>query len=103
MARGSCKLDPSRGAFTSGRAMRQRGVSPIGAVLVSGVLLVGCSRFASEKRIALRFTPKENVTANIPTTEGVTASRTIEVLPLTDARGLSDRTLVGENREHSTT
>jgi hypothetical protein len=79
--------------------MRHRAESVvIGALLV----LVGCSRFASEKRIALRFTPKENVTANIPATEGVTASRSIEVLPLTDARGLSDRTLVGENREHNT-
>lgn len=70
----------------------------IGALLV----VVGCSRFATEKRIELRFMPKENVTANIPAGEGLSASRAIEVLPLTDARALSDRTLVGENREHST-
>jgi hypothetical protein len=101
-AGGSGKLEPSRGAFTSGRAMRHRGGSPIRAVLVPLVLLVGCSRFASEKRIALRFTPKENVTANVPATEGLIASRSVEVLPLIDARGLSDRTLVGENREHTT-
>ena len=66
-----------------------------------GVLLVGCSRFASEKLITLRFTPKENVTANIPAVEGLSAPRSVEVLPLVDARGLSDRALVGENREHS--
>lgn len=66
------------------------------------VLFAGCSRFASEKRIELSFTPKENVTANIPASEGLSVSRTIEVLPLTDARTLSDRSLVGENREHST-
>jgi len=79
--------------------MRHRAESVvIGALLV----LVGCSRFATEKRIALRFTPKENVTANIPASEGLSASRVLEVLPLTDARTLSDRSLVGENREHST-
>jgi hypothetical protein len=82
--------------------MRHRGASLIGAILVPAVLLVGCSRFASEKRLALRFTPKENVTANIPASEGLSSSRAIEVLPLTDARALSDRSLVGENREHST-
>jgi hypothetical protein len=82
--------------------MRQRGASPIVAVLIPLALLVGCSRFASEKRIALRFTPKENVTANIPASEGLSASRVIDVLPLTDTRALSDRSLVGENREHST-
>ena len=34
--------------------------------VVIGALLVldGCSKFANEKRIDLRFTPKENVTAN---------------------------------------
>jgi hypothetical protein len=66
------------------------------------VFLVGCSRFSSEKRIDLRFTPKENVTAAIPATEGLTASRSIDVAPLTDARAITDRSLVGENREHST-
>lgn len=91
----------SRGAITSGWALRHRCDSPIGAVLVSVALLVGCSRFATEKRIDLRFMPKENVTANIPPSEGLSASRAIEILPLTDARALSDRALVGENREHS--
>ncbi len=48
--------------------MRHRAESVvIGALLV----LVGCSKFATEKRIALRFTPKENVTANIPASEGL--------------------------------
>lgn len=79
--------------------MHHRAVSVvIGALLV----LVGCSKFANEKRIDLRFTPKENVTANVPAGEGLSASRSIEVLPLTDGRTLSDRSLVGENREHST-
>ena len=82
--------------------MPGRGALLFGAVLVPLTLIVGCSKFASEKRIALRFTPKENVTANIPASEGLSASRAIEVLPLTDARNLSDRSLVGENREHST-
>jgi hypothetical protein len=79
--------------------MRHRAES----ILISALLVVvSCSRFATEKRIDLRFTPKENVTANIPAGEGLSASRSIEVLPLTDARTLSDRSVVGENREHST-
>jgi len=78
--------------------MRHRTTFPAGAIL----LLLGCSRFSSEKRIDLRFTPKENVTAAIPATEGLTVSRSIEIAPLIDARAVTDRSLVGENREHST-
>jgi len=74
----------------------------VGAIVIGGVLAIaGCSKFSTEKRIELRFTPKENVTANIPASEGLSASRVIEVLPLVDVRALSDRGLVGENREHS--
>ncbi len=87
---------------TGWRVLCRGGAFAVGSLLVLGILPVGCSRFASEKLIVLRFTPKENVSANIPATEGISANRTIEVLPLTDARGLSDRKLVGENREHST-
>jgi hypothetical protein len=38
-------------------------------VIGSLLVLIGCSRFASEKRLDLRFMPKENVTANIPASE----------------------------------
>jgi hypothetical protein len=55
--------------------MRHRAESVVIGVLL---VLVGCSRFASEKRIALRFTPKENVTANIPASDGLSASRALE-------------------------
>lgn len=57
---------------------------------------------ASELRLTLRFTPKENVTANVPSTTKADPSRPIEVLPLTDARSLTDLSLVGENRERKT-
>ena len=54
---------------------------------------------AKEKRLTLRFIPKENVTANLPTLGSAQPSRPIEVLPLTDARSLPDLSLVGENIE----
>ncbi len=64
------------------------------------VPLVGCSRFATEKIITLRFQPKENVTTNAPKIGGARAARQIDVTPLSDVRGIPDRSVVGENREH---
>lgn len=75
-------------------------------VLRAGSLAVLLACFpalaASEMRITLRFVPKENVTANIPTVENVNPARPIEVLPLKDLRSLSDLSVVGENRERRT-
>ncbi len=62
-------------------------------------LLSNVALAAKEKRLTLRFTPKENVTANVPTIDSAKPTRSIEVLPLTDARNLPDLSLVGENRE----
>jgi hypothetical protein len=67
------------------------------AVLVSAPLFG-----AKEMRLALRFTPKENVTANLPSTDTARPVRTIDVMALIDVRELSDRSLVGENRERKT-
>jgi len=101
--RTQCRQRSVTAAQAEPRDLTSAGNTRHRALAVGGILLlVGCSRFASEKRIALRFTPKENVTAAIPATEGLTASRSIEVAPLTDARAVTDRSLVGENREHST-
>jgi hypothetical protein len=74
-------------------------------VLVGLIMLFGWPRTAhaaKEMRLQLRFTPKENVTANLPKSDGVNPAVPIEVLPLIDARSLPDLSLVGENREHST-
>lgn len=53
----------------------------------------------ADKTLTLQFTPKENVTANLPKLDGVSPSRPIHVLALTDLRPLADKTIVGENRE----
>jgi hypothetical protein len=70
--------------------------------LAAAVLIATFGLAATEKRISLRFTPKENVTANLPTTSSADPTRSIEVFPLTDARSLTDLSLVGENRERKT-
>ncbi len=70
------------------------------AVIASLLAVVGYA--AKEKRIVLKFTPKENVTANLPALDGATPARAIEVRPLVDARALPDLSVVGENREHKT-
>lgn len=50
-------------------------------------------------RLSLRFTPKENVTANVPSTDKASPIRPINIQPLIDARSIPDLSLVGENRE----
>ncbi len=72
------------------------------AVVASTALLPSNGYAAKEKRIVLRFTPKENVTANVPKTDEATPAKTIEVMQLTDVRPLPDLSVVGENRERST-
>lgn len=57
---------------------------------------------AREMKLVLRFTPKENVTANLPSTDSARPVRTIEIKPLIDVRALPDHSLVGENRERKT-
>lgn len=54
---------------------------------------------AKEMRLKLLFTPKENVTANLPVTDKANPAKLIEVQPLRDARSLPDLSVVGENRE----
>lgn len=54
---------------------------------------------AKEMRLTLRFTPRENVTANVPSTDKASPVRPIDVRPLIDARSIPDLSLVGENRE----
>jgi hypothetical protein len=78
---------------------------PATIILASLVVLFGGARTAQaakEMRLQLRFTPKENVTANLPKSDGVNPAVPIEILPLIDSRSLPDLSLVGENREHST-
>jgi len=72
------------------------------ALATGGLLLAVCAHAAKEKRIVLRFTPKENVTANLPALGQATPAKAVEVMPLTDARALPDLSLIGENREHKT-
>jgi hypothetical protein len=73
------------------------------AIAALGILSVAHTALAAnEKQIRLRFTPKENVTANVPVLEGASAAHAIEIQPLVDARGLADLSLVGENREKDT-
>jgi len=45
---------------------------------------------ANDKRIVLRFTPKENVTANLPGLEGANPAKPIDVRLLVDTRALPD-------------
>jgi hypothetical protein len=71
----------------------------LGSLAIGGVALP--VHAAGGKVITLRFTPKENVTANIPKS-GATGSRQIDVSPLADRRALADLSLVGENRERKT-
>lgn len=72
-------------------------------VVVAAVVLLFYPGVAvAEKRITLRFTPKENVSASTPKLEGADPSRPIEVLPLKDVRALPDLAQVGENRERRT-
>jgi hypothetical protein len=71
-------------------------------LIAAAVFLAYPGIAVAEKRISLRFTPKENVTASTPTLEGADPSRPIEVLPLKDVRALPDLAMVGENRERRT-
>lgn len=80
--------------------MRNRLLCRLAALFVLVAPLLALA--ASQMRINLRFVPKENVTANIPTLDKVNASRPIEVLPLKDVRSLADPSVVGENRERRT-
>lgn len=57
---------------------------------------------ARDMVITLQFTPKENVTANLPSLDGADPGRPIQVLPLKDSRPLGDPRIVGENRERKT-
>ena len=78
-------------------------VPPRGLALAAvAALMAAVCYAATEKRIVLRFSPKENVTANLPALEGARPSKAIEVRPLVDARALPDLSVVGENREHKT-
>ena len=70
-----------------------------GAILAVGLVALPAVA-AKEKRIRLRFTPKENVTANLPTLDETTPVAAIAVGPLEDMRQLPDLLQVGENREH---
>jgi hypothetical protein len=72
----------------------------LGSLAIGAVALPAYA--AGGKEITLRFTPKENITANVPKTQGATGSRTIDITPLADTRTLADLSLVGENRERST-
>ncbi len=72
------------------------------ALAACGLLVAATVRAAKEKRIVLRFTPKENVTANLPALDQASPVKAIEIMPLTDARALPDLSVVGENREHKT-
>lgn len=73
------------------------------AVVVFMTLLSATPAFgAKEMKLVLQFTPKENVTANLPSTDSARPVRTIEIRPLDDARALPDKSVVGENREHKT-
>jgi hypothetical protein len=65
----------------------------LGALMISSPVLAG-----KVERIALRFSPKENVTANVPTIE-ISSPTPIEIAPLKDVRSLPDLLQVGENRE----
>ncbi len=58
----------------------------------------GCASI--DKPIKLRFTPKEDVTANLPVFGGVAPITPIAIAPLKDARQSADLLLVGENRQH---
>jgi hypothetical protein len=81
--------------------MKSRMPSRVGASSIL-LLVTFLALAATELRINLRFVAKENVTANIPMVDKANPARPIEVLPLKDARSLSDLSLVGENREQST-
>lgn len=72
------------------------------AVLFGIALVTRSADAATELRITLRFTPKENVTANLPNMDGASTTRPIDVQPLADMRALADRSIVGENRERKT-
>jgi len=63
------------------------------------LLLPSIAWAAKEMRLSLRFTPKENVTANVPSTDRASPIRPIDIRPLIDARSIPDLSLVGENRE----
>lgn len=69
---------------------------------VVGLFVAAGLQAAKERRIVLRFTPKENVTANLPAVDQANPAKPIEVMPLADVRVLPDRSVVGENRENKT-
>lgn len=59
-------------------------------------ILAGAVSSTALSQIPLKFTPNEDVK-----TPPVVSTKPIDILPLTDVRALSDRTLVGENRQRS--